>query len=130
MKYVTLLIALAALALAAFPLPDTPICKGLADCYVMYNKLYFGGELPPAEVAYGPCPIYNVMACTYKDKGDGHFIIHLIPKYNVAPDTAHFNLLHESCHVAHWDEEIEEHGPVFQKCMHRLADLNAFESIW
>jgi hypothetical protein len=115
--------------LLAFPLPDSPVCKGLQLCYNLYSKLYFDGKLPPATVSYGPCPILNVQACTYKDD-DGRFIVRLIPKYNSAPDTAHMNLLHETCHLAHWNEEFNDHGPVWQRCMHHLADVGAFEAIW
>ena len=128
MKALVLVMATACISCAALSI-QKPICKGLPDCYQLYNKLYYDGALPVADVAYGPCPIANVMACTFKDH-DGNFIIRLLPKYNVAPDTAHFNLLHETCHVAHWNEELEDHGPVFQKCMHRLSDIGAFESIW
>jgi hypothetical protein len=122
------MIKLMVLLLAAFPYTDAPICKDIQGCYDTYNKLYYDGKLPKADVAYGPCPIRNVQACSYKV--NGMITVRLIPKYNLAPDTAHFNLLHETCHIAHWDEELESHGPIFQKCMHRLADLNAFEGLW
>jgi hypothetical protein len=115
------------LALAS-PQPDAPICKGIQECYNAYNKAYFGGNLPPAIVSYGPCPVANVQACSFKD--DGNFVVRLIPKYNLAPDTAHMNLLHETCHLAHWNEEFNDHGPAWQGCMHHLADIGAFEGIW
>jgi len=107
---------------------EKPICQALKCWYDTYNKAYFEGKLPNAEVGYGPCPIENVMSCAYKDHD--RFFIRLVVKYNIAPDAAHLNLLHESCHLANWNVEFDDHGPKWQKCMHHLADIGALESLW
>jgi hypothetical protein len=125
---VSFLLALFMGTAMAFPLPDSNMCDGLQECYSLYNRLYYDNALPPADVAYGPCPIAKVMACTYME--GSRFTVRLVVKYNLAPSTAHFNLLHETCHIAHWNADLNDHGPTFQKCMHRLANMDAFETLW
>ena len=117
------------LALLTLTSVDAPMCKGLKCWYKDYNEKYFSNHLPEnTDVGYGPCPIANVQACDWNEPG--HFVIRLIPKYNLAPDTAHFTLLHEMCHLDTFNSEIEDHGPMWQACMHRLANLGAFDNLW
>lgn len=94
--------------------------------YLEYNEEYFLGMLPTdAIVGYGTCPD-DAMACTTHPEDIFH--VTLVEKYNPAVATAHENILHESCHILTWDE-IEEHGPRWKDCMHRIYDLGAMEGL-
>src|ERR1700683_2224244 len=101
----------------------------LSDWYAAFNHQWLADRLPrDTEVSYGKCPILGVQACSYKNKG--HYVIHMVALYNMAPDQAHFNLLHEQCDLDSWDVEIDEHGPKWQACMLRLANAGAFHDLW
>jgi hypothetical protein len=104
-----------------------PICRGLKLKYLEYNDAYFDGVLPRNTIVeYGTCPDAQSIACT-THPGDV-FKITLVKEYNLAPVQAHVNLLHESCHIVTWTE-LEEHGPRWKDCMHRIYQKGAFEGI-
>src|SRR5579885_2553614 len=56
---------------------------------------------------------------TYKENEE-RFVIVLDPKWNTSDDEALGTMRHESCHVATWGQEPDEHGSRFQECMKRF----------
>ena len=69
------------------------------------------------------------MGLTTRQEGVYHIIIDA--QANKAGRVAQMTELHEMCHVAQWGHgDMDPHGPLFQSCMHRLADENAFDNLW
>jgi hypothetical protein len=102
-------------------------CLGLKAFYDTYNANYFGGKLPSNTVVeYGEAN--GAMAITMKD--GGHFRIIINKTFNPVPRAAHLTLLHEQCHIASWQQELDDHGPRFQHCMRTLALEGAFDELW
>jgi hypothetical protein len=105
------------------------LCQGLPVWYADFNHKWFADRLPKDTiVTFGTCPIPKVQACSYKD--GNRYVIHLIARYNQAPDQAHFNMLHEMCHLDNWNIKLDSHGPKWQACMLHLAEAGAFHDLW
>ena len=104
---------------------DGPV--DLKTWFNSYNEEYFLGALPQNTiVSYGNI---DDMGITFRENDVFHIVIDL--KTNRAGRVAMFTELHEMCHESQWNlHEAEVHGPKFQSCMHRLADLGAFDNLW
>lgn len=99
-----------------------PSSTELRRAYAFYNKRYFEGQLPDKMVVkwsrslkgYG-CFNDNGIRLAYWMKS--HWML-----WNIT-------LLHEMAHVA-TDSEKAEHGPRWNREMHRLARIGAFDKLW
>jgi hypothetical protein len=87
--------------------------------YQQTNKEFFDGQLPDLTVKVEDLSEANAEGETYKENED-RFVIVLDPKWNTSDDEALETMRHESCHVATWGQEPDEHGPRFQDCMKRF----------
>ena len=83
------------------------------------NKGFFGGQLPDVRVKSHDLSDEKAKGVTYKETED-RFVIVLDPNWNTSEDEALDTMRHESCHVATWGQELDEHGPLFQECMKRF----------
>jgi len=83
------------------------------------NKDFFGSQLPDVRVKSHDLSDEKAKGVTYKETED-RFVIVLDPNWNTSEDEALDTMRHESCHVATWGQEPEEHGPLFQECMKRF----------
>lgn len=83
------------------------------------NREFFDGQLPDVVVKVEDLSEVRAEGETYKESKD-LFVIVLDPKWNTSEDEAMHTVWHESCHVATWGEEPDEHGPLFQECMRRF----------
>lgn len=105
--------------------------RRLAAWYQGYNEKYFNQELPKDVLITKHLIDDRFMAQTFYQQTYYH--IALNPRYNVSPVTERGTLLHEMCHVRGLSSGITEfpdHGPLWQSCMHRLANLGALEDVW
>lgn len=107
------------------PLPDHH-CSDLQSWYTLYNDSYFD-ELPDA----------NVYESTDTDGAegetaliDGKYVIKINPKLDILANQEHETLLHEMCHVATWDREKDDHGPIWYGCMLNVAKQGGMEDLW
>lgn len=100
----------------------------LKEIYNQYNLKYFRNWLPANTLVVWGEPGEKRMGLTRKDEY-GRFEIVISRRYNVAESTTDLTVLHEMVHVESWDKTLE-HGPAFQKEMHRLADEGAMEDLW
>jgi predicted metal-dependent hydrolase len=90
----------------------------------MYNRVYFGGQLPnDIEVRFARKPMRNAMG-TYCEFDE---LLEINPEIRRWRRVTCMVLLHEMAHVA---TPGENHGPRFQRVMLRLAKMGAFESLW
>lgn len=87
--------------------------------YQETNSQFFDGQLPDVVVKVEDLSEERAEGETYKESED-LFVIVLDPKWNTSEDEAIHTMRHESCHVATWGEEPDEHGPRFQECMKRF----------
>jgi SprT-like family len=87
--------------------------------YQQTNKEFFEGQLPDLTVKVEDLSEANAEGETYKENEE-RFVIVLDPKWNTSNDEALETMRHESCHVATWGQEPDEHGPRFQDCMKRF----------
>ena len=101
----------------------------LTYAYQDYNNAYFDGKLPRnLKVYLGPAE--GNAGITIGVGSPTEEYIEINPKYNPIEQELHLSLLHEMCHVSVGYSEFEEHGPRWQRCMHRLSDERAFEDLW
>jgi hypothetical protein len=91
----------------------------LHTLYQGTNKDFFGSQLPDVTVKSHDLSDEKAKGVTYKETED-RFIIVLDPHWNTSEDEALETMRHESCHVATWGQEPDEHGPRFQECMKRF----------
>lgn len=131
---------LVALALVASFLTPTvhsePQYVTLSQLYDGYNTEYFFGSLPKtARVEWGeminPDSGKPDMGQTDRIGPIYHIIISV--HYHPSMKEAQITLLHEMCHVQIWQSgltELDQHGPLWKDCMHRLADEGAFDDLW
>ena len=111
---------------AAFP----PVASVyLTHLYEADNDSFFDGKLPKNLIVYiGPAG--DNMAVSHNVADSARAWIEVNPKYNNTPRTEELTILHESCHIYVAGRESKEHGEMWESCMHRLADQNAFNDIW
>lgn len=100
-----------------------------------FNDGYFDGKLPKTTVHYAEVPneqdVIGFSVCDMDDDaGPTTCEIWVVPHYNIEPMSANLTLAHEMCHVALYGKEFDDHGPVWQGCMKRLAVEGAFEGSW
>jgi predicted SprT family Zn-dependent metalloprotease len=101
----------------------------LTHQYRKYNHEFFEDKLPKDLIVYwGPAGGDHFIAYTYH-LGEPDVWIEMNPKYNLASTETFLNLLHEMCHVS-VGQTFDAHGPKWQKCMHNLADVGAFDDLW
>jgi hypothetical protein len=108
-----------------------PLCSGQSDdlnvWYDEYNKEYFYNHLPHNVIIdYSQTGRY--MALTTR-MADGRFHIAFNEKYTAAERVARLILLHEQCHIKHWDapdQEHDGHGREWRACMLELDAEGAF----
>jgi hypothetical protein len=91
----------------------------LHDLYQKTNMEFFGGQLQDVEVKAYDLSEEKAEGITYREAEDS-FVIVLDPHWNTSEAEALDTIRHESCHVAIWGQEPEEHGPLFQDCMKRF----------
>jgi SprT-like family len=110
---------------------------GLQASFNAYNDEYFDGRLPQTSVRWVDIPKYGdqfTMGTSHEDDINKVYSIQIDTKSNITVITAHMTLFHEMCHLATAMKAREigqdPHGPMFQRCMHELADERAFESLW
>lgn len=107
--------------------------------YASNNAEFFNDRLPKDIVIdYGENSD-EFMATTVR-WSDGTFHIALNPRYAGAERVAEYLLLHESCHVAVWDEvhagsndkitQKKEHGPAWRACMLNIDAAGGFRQIF
>jgi hypothetical protein len=100
--------------------------------YATYNHMYFQDRLPKTTVITRNLTDDRFMAQTFYENNFYHIAIN--PRYNESRKTEKLNLLHESCHIEVFidkeEDEFDDHGEHWQRCMHRLADEKAFENLW
>ena len=126
------MILLLFLTVMLFAKPIRSDDRHLDTWYATYNHEYFQDELPKNVVITRNLTDDSFSAFTFYT--DNWFHIAINPRLNIDPGAEKMTLLHESCHiyiaVTHEDNEPNNHGPKWQACMHRLANENAFESLW
>ena len=134
MKLVLLLVLVAMFSKTLAPAAVDP----LDSWYRAYNNIYFQKELPDTVYITHDLTDDRFMAVTDRLLS-GAYHIRFNVKYGYTPIPGGIsveelrNLLHESCHVLLFvekDEELNDHGPHWQNCMHRLANMGAFENLW
>lgn len=91
----------------------------LHDLYQQINKEFYDGQLPDVELKAHSLSDEKADGITYREAED-RFVIVLDPYWNTSEDEALSVMKHESCHVATWGQEPEDHGPLFQECMKRF----------
>lgn len=87
--------------------------------YQRTNSAFFDGKLPDVVLRVEDLSDKNAEGVTYKESEDT-FVVVLDPNWNTSEEEAMATMRHESCHVATWGQEAEEHGPRFQECMKRF----------
>ena len=111
---------------ATDPMTDTTLRQFYADS----NEDYFLGQLPKnAHVSFGDLSVLDDMGLTFK-RADGSFEIIIDRKTNPILRQAKLTLIHEQCHIATWQEELDSHGRKFQECMVDKAVHGAFHDLW
>lgn len=129
MKYLTLCLLITSLFLAPEIRSDAP--DWLEPWYQGYNVLYFNQSLPTDVVITHELEDDHFMGISYR--AGGRYWIEMNLKYEPSPKQSKLILLHEMCHVDLWvegEDEPDDHGPKWQHCMHGLANMRAFESLW
>jgi hypothetical protein len=121
------------LCLIILPVTISGQTRDLDQWYAGYNHKYFQDELPKNTEITTTLNDDRFMALTLFSHDHFHIDINL--KYNISTKTQRINLLHESCHILVFvehddDPEFDDHGPHWQRCMHSLADQNAFNDLW
>lgn len=125
------------LASAIFP---ADVDTDLRAWYNSYNTVYFQKELPEAGNFSPPDVIIDFhlhdpkkMGITVFGAADGYIHMGFNPDYIKSENTLKMVLLHEMCHVQMFVEEVHtlnDHGPEWQGCMHRLVNQGAFDNLW
>jgi hypothetical protein len=87
--------------------------------YQQTNRGFFEGQLRDVEVKVHDLSDEKAEGITYQETED-RFVIVLDPYWNTSETEALDTMRHESCHVATWGQEPDEHGPRFQECMKRF----------
>jgi hypothetical protein len=131
-----ILVGLTIAVLLIAPAISSGVPDPLDSWYRGYNQAYFNNGLPQVLISHDLTDD-RFMALTSFSKG--YYRIQFNPKFGYHPNpratsiTELRNLLHESCHVEIFiqdAEQFEDHGSHWQACMHRLANMNAFEDLW
>jgi hypothetical protein len=81
----------------------------LLASYQETNKDFFSGRLPDVVVKVEDLSEAKAEGETYMETQD-LFVIVFDPKWNTSEDEALHTMRHESCHVATWGQEPDEHG--------------------
>lgn len=111
--------------------------KRLQKWYDKYNKLYFDGKLPKAEVGLndeleGTKPnleCYGItVSFTDDDTKTTVVQIHINPELHVTFDQARLTLLHEMVHIFLFP--YDKHGKKFHDAMKTLAIKGAMDALW
>jgi SprT-like family protein len=123
-RALALLTLFMALIPASAAAPDLRLMKFYEDG----NRQYFDNKLPHNTIVSFDTPEHENSAATTAEH-DGHFVIRIDPKINNIWQMAEMTEYHEMCHVETFTE-LDEHGPKWQACMHRLANAGAFDNLW
>jgi predicted SprT family Zn-dependent metalloprotease len=105
----------------------------LQQWYQYYNAALFNHELPDKIEIDHQLHDDSNMAITECGNVSKICRIDMNPDFEHGYRIRRETLLHEMCHVdvfALNGAELEEHGPRWQRCMHRVADENGFEDLW
>jgi hypothetical protein len=94
----------------------------LKRLYRSFNALYFGGELPDAEIRYEPVPAF-ADCC----KTDDVFVIRINPAIGGWVDFLKLTLLHEMIHVRLWPRT--NHGVRFDREVERLMQFKEIRKL-
>lgn len=108
------------------PVTTSALLEHVREQYVSYNEMWFDGKLPK-DTIFTLTPNTSFQAET--DKVNGTFVIRFNPKYNLVVSQIDLNLLHESCHIVTWDEDLD-HGVRWVGCMRSLAARGALDRLW
>ncbi len=98
--------------------------------YAEDNARWFGGRLPKDVAVRYSAHMPNGFWAYTRRLPDGRFVITLERYLARTPNAARLTLLHEMAHIATWGREFNDHGPIWQAEMHRLADAGAFDALW
>lgn len=106
--------------------------KTATQLYRKYNRKYFDGKLPKLPILW-PSKLRKTSLAGYteynlKTRKPTH--IALNPRFCGLRAIWILTLLHEMCHVKTGDLGPDEHGPRWQREMHRLARKGAFDNWW
>ena len=113
--------------------PATP--DWLDAWYRGYNVALFDSELPDNVIIDHNYYDDENMAITiaFNLNGIEHYRLAFNKRYEPSGKQGRETLIHEMCHVQMMVEkkkELDSHGPLWQSCMHRVANKNGFESLW
>lgn len=92
------------------------------------NDGYFGGKLPNVPVQWGDLTLLQDIGITLGNETPNQIV--LDRKMNPSDKQALMTLLHEECHVATWNKQLDVHGSLWKKCMIGLADAHAMDDLW
>lgn len=95
----------------------------IARAYAAYNKRYFGNRLPHNTIVKWAVIKDAAADCVLTDPPTIRVDRHL----RTWGKLWRFSLLHEMAHIASPDGS---HGAGWQKQMHRLARIGAFDKLW
>lgn len=105
----------------------------LEPWYLGYNAQYFNHELPTEITIDHDLTDDRFMALTEFGKQYGVYRITFNRKFEPSPRQAKLTLLHEMCHIKldmDLEKELDDHGPIWQGCMHELARKDALNDLW
>lgn len=131
MKAIATLLILLGLFIQSYSKKPYEIQGSLKDDYVHFNNGYFDGKLPDIPVVYKSVENADIgdTTCQWTSDGDTACSIFVNAYYDRDEREADMTLLHEMCHVA-VTPSFDQHGPVWQNCMHNLANAGAFDNLW
>lgn len=99
--------------------------RSLQKLYRAYNRFYFGNQLDPdIRVRFSPRPMKRTYA--YYDPETEEIVID--KRFRFARRICCWLLLHEMNHV--WAGPEQEHNPIFDGGMFRLASIGALVGLW
>lgn len=103
-------------------------CLDPQRVYDDYNRLYFGGKLPPVPVKWSRKHTQDCRGlCVYQPK----LAIYLNPRFKKWERIWAMTLIHEMVHVEQrHDVRAKDHGRKFQNRMKALVRQGAFQDLW
>lgn len=104
--------------------------KQLKRWFCKYNNQFFDSTLPDVLIYWEPPTASYAEICPVFDTGVG-FEIKIDPSIKGFHKMWKLTLLHEMCHLKLWPKHPRSmHGKLFQEEMKRLANANAFKTLW
>jgi predicted SprT family Zn-dependent metalloprotease len=92
----------------------------LQQKYQELNRTFFENSLPTARLEWADLTDADAAGQTFLESDDS-FVIQVDRRSDFwDDDDLQDTVKHETCHIATWGAEEEEHGPIFQRCMARI----------